>query len=92
MDVLTSPAAFRRSNRPLDRRRTGTEAAEVTQRAGSSTTLGFEDAQKMVAYWRCWRIWTTRRTSTPTPTFPTISWRNSGVATVRLMGIDPARG
>ena len=41
------------------------EAAEVTQRAGSSTTLGFEDAQKMVkGHWRCWRIWTTRRTST----------------------------
>jgi len=55
VDVLTAPAAFARvkdamSAAGLAAEEAGlaAEEAEVTQRAASSTTLGFEDAQKMV--------------------------------------------
>ncbi|MDG4562940.1 MAG: YebC/PmpR family DNA-binding transcriptional regulator [Candidatus Competibacter sp.] len=48
VDVLTSPAAFQEVKQAMTAAGLEPEAAEVTQRAGSSTTLGFEDAQKMV--------------------------------------------
>ena len=48
MDVLTSPAAFQEVRQAMIAAGLEPEAAEVTLRAGSNTTLGFEDAQKMV--------------------------------------------
>ncbi|HAO33605.1 MAG TPA: YebC/PmpR family DNA-binding transcriptional regulator [Candidatus Competibacter sp.] len=48
VDVLTAPAAFARVKDAMSAAGLAAEEAEVTQRAASSTTLGFEDAQKMV--------------------------------------------
>lgn len=48
MDVLTDPAAFQGVQQAMARAGLAPDEAEVTMRAGSSVTLGFEDAQKMV--------------------------------------------
>lgn len=48
MDVLTDPAAFQAVQQAMTRAGLAPDEAEVTMRAGSSVTLGFEDAQKMV--------------------------------------------
>lgn len=48
VDVLTAPAAFSRVKDAMTAAGLEPEQAEVTQRAASNITLGFEDAQKMV--------------------------------------------
>ena len=48
VDVLTAPAAFSPIKEAMVAAGLEPESAEVTQRAASNTTLGFEDAQKMV--------------------------------------------
>ena len=48
LDILTDPAAFQAVRDALMAADLAPEQAEVTQRAASSVTLGFEDAQKMV--------------------------------------------
>ena len=48
LDVLTAPAAFSRIKETMVAAGLEPESAEVTQRAASGTTLGFEEAQKMV--------------------------------------------
>jgi len=48
VDVLTAPAAFASVKDAMTAAGLKPDEAEVTQRAASSVTLGFEDAQKMV--------------------------------------------
>lgn len=48
VDVLTAPAAFQTVKQAMAAAGLEPEEAEITQRAASSITLGFEDAQKMV--------------------------------------------
>jgi YebC/PmpR family DNA-binding regulatory protein len=48
VDVLTAPAAFAAVKDAMTAAGLEPDEAEVTQRAASSITLGFEDAQKMV--------------------------------------------
>ncbi len=48
VDVLTDPATFQTVKDAMTAAGLTPEEAEVTQRAASSTTLSFEDAQKMV--------------------------------------------
>ena len=48
VDVLTTPSAFSQVKEAMQAAKLEPEAAEVTQRAASNITLGFEDAQKMV--------------------------------------------
>lgn len=48
VDVLTAPSAFAPVKEAMSAAGLGPEEAEVTQRAASNITLGFEDAQKMV--------------------------------------------
>ena len=48
VDVLTAPAAFSSVKDAMTAAGLEPEQAEVTQRAASNITLGFEDAQKMV--------------------------------------------
>ncbi len=48
VDVLTTPAAFQEIKDAMTAAGLVSEEAEVTLRAGSNITLGFEDAQKMV--------------------------------------------
>ncbi len=48
VDVLTTPAAFSPVKEAMSAAGLEPEEAEVTQRAASNITLGFEDAQKMV--------------------------------------------
>ncbi|MCO5761201.1 MAG: YebC/PmpR family DNA-binding transcriptional regulator [Chromatiaceae bacterium] len=48
VDVLTDPTAFQTVKAAMAAAGLAPEEAEVTQRASSNITLGFEDAQKMV--------------------------------------------
>ncbi len=48
VDVLTAPTAFQTVKQAMAATGLEPEEAEVTQRAASNITLGFEDAQKMV--------------------------------------------
>ena len=48
IDVLTDPAAFQAIKQAMTSAGLTPDEAEVTMRAGSSVSLGFEDAQKMV--------------------------------------------
>lgn len=48
VDVLTAPTAFQTVKQAMAAAGLEPEEAEVTQRAASNITLGFEDAQKMV--------------------------------------------
>jgi transcriptional/translational regulatory protein YebC/TACO1 len=48
VDVLADPAAFQTVKAAMTAAGLAPEEAEVTQRASSNITLGFEDAQKMV--------------------------------------------
>ncbi|MFZ1327348.1 MAG: YebC/PmpR family DNA-binding transcriptional regulator, partial [Candidatus Contendobacter sp.] len=48
VDILTDPAAFEAVKAALHAAGLAPEEAEVTQRAATPITLGFEDAQKMV--------------------------------------------
>lgn len=48
VDVLTAPDAFSQIREAMVAAKLEPESAEVTQRAASNITLGFEDAQKMV--------------------------------------------
>ncbi|HNW78718.1 MAG TPA: YebC/PmpR family DNA-binding transcriptional regulator, partial [Candidatus Competibacteraceae bacterium] len=48
VDVLTAPALFQTVREAMLAAGLKPEEAEITQRASSSTTLGLEDAQKMV--------------------------------------------
>ncbi|MCB1918435.1 MAG: YebC/PmpR family DNA-binding transcriptional regulator [Candidatus Competibacteraceae bacterium] len=48
VDVLTEPTAFQSVQEAMSAAGLEPENAEVTQRASSNTTLGLEDAQKMV--------------------------------------------
>jgi len=48
VDVLTAPAAFAPIKDALTTAGLQPDEAEVTQRAASNITLGFEDAQRMV--------------------------------------------
>ncbi|CDH43393.1 YebC/PmpR family DNA-binding transcriptional regulator [Candidatus Contendibacter odensensis] len=48
IDVLTDPAAFQTVKQAMTSAGLTPDEAEITLRAGSSVSLGFEDAQKMV--------------------------------------------